>query len=58
VTVTLAPVALSVAGRFALVATTTLPKAKSQGLQLAARHPYLCWTAGCSELDPTHCEAK
>src|SRR5580693_5980831 len=28
VTVTLAPVALSVAGRFALVATTTLPKAK------------------------------
>jgi hypothetical protein len=28
VTVTLAPVALSLAGRFALVATTTLPKAK------------------------------
>jgi hypothetical protein len=32
VTVTLAPVALSVAGRFALVATTTLPKAKLAGV--------------------------
>jgi len=31
VTVTLAPVALSVAGRFALVPTTTLPKAKLAG---------------------------
>jgi hypothetical protein len=32
VTVTLAPVALSVAGRFALVVTTTLPKAKFAGV--------------------------
>jgi len=32
VTVTLAPVALSCAGRFALVATTTLPKAKLAGV--------------------------
>src|SRR5579864_5335169 len=32
VTVTLAPVALSVAGRFALVPTTTLPKAKLAGV--------------------------
>src|SRR5580700_5538159 len=32
VTVTLAPVALSVAGRFSLVPTTTLPKAKLAGV--------------------------